>query len=211
MYRKGVANQNVGFVMVSATTGAAVTGATVTVRRVVDGGAQAAATGTVTEKGNGQYNYAASAADLAGDHVSLLFAAPGCIPVEKTVVTTAADPTDGTRFGLAALPDAEPGDGGGLLTYGTGPGQLNPEDGGLGWDTVTILSGIGAGVTDTSGATLTSLNARQAMAVLLTAMTADRSGVGTSAVTAKYQGASPRVTATRTSQSQITATVVAPQ
>ncbi len=104
MYRKNITGQNLGFVLISASTGAALTGATVTAYRSIDGGTQAAVTGTIAERGNGQYNFAPSAADLNGNQVSFLFTATGAIPAEKTVVTTAADPTDAQRLGLTALP-----------------------------------------------------------------------------------------------------------
>lgn len=103
MYRKNTAGQHLGFGLVVASTGAALTGATVTAYRVVDGAAQAAATGTVTEKGNGQYDFAPSAADLNGNQVSFLFTASTAVPVEKTVVTTAGNPADANAFGLTYL------------------------------------------------------------------------------------------------------------
>jgi hypothetical protein len=103
MLRKNTAGQHLGFALVSATTGAALTGATVTVSRVIDGGAQATATGTTAEKGLGQYDFAPSQADTNGNQISYLFTASGAVPVEKTVVTTAADPTNATTFGLGNL------------------------------------------------------------------------------------------------------------
>lgn len=100
MYRKNTAGQHLGFGLVNATTGAALTGATVTVYRVIDNGTQATATGTVSEKGNGQYNFALSQADTNGDYISLTFTATNAIPVEKSLVTTVLDPT-ATSFGLS--------------------------------------------------------------------------------------------------------------
>lgn len=104
MLRKNTSGQNLGFKLVNASTGAALTGATVTVYRSIDGGAQAAATGTVSEKGNGQYSLALSSADVNGNQISFLFVATGAVLEEKTIATTTADPTDSQRFGLAALP-----------------------------------------------------------------------------------------------------------
>jgi hypothetical protein len=104
MFRKNTGGQTLGFALASKSTGDALTGATVSVYRCIDGGAQASATGTVAEKGNGQYVFSPSAADLNGNQVSFLFVATGAIPEEKTVVTTAADPTDAQRLGLTALP-----------------------------------------------------------------------------------------------------------
>jgi hypothetical protein len=91
VYRRNLAGQVVGFVAIDASTGAAMTGTTgFAAFRVLDGGAQASATGTVTDKGNGQYSFALSQADVNADVASLLFTMTGMIPVEKTLVTTDA-------------------------------------------------------------------------------------------------------------------------
>jgi hypothetical protein len=103
VYRKNVASQNLPFVLIKATDGSALTGATVTARRSIDGGAQAAATGTVSELANGQYNLALSQADTNGNHIGILLTATNAIPVHFTLVTTAADPTDATAFGISRL------------------------------------------------------------------------------------------------------------
>lgn len=86
MFRRATAGQSVGFGLVDL-SGAAAADATVTVYRVIDGGEQAVATGTVTNKGNGQYRFSPSAADIDGLQISYWFTAPDVIPVEKTVVT----------------------------------------------------------------------------------------------------------------------------
>lgn len=110
MYRKNTAGQNIYFQLINATTGAGVTGATVTVRRCIDG-TFAAGGGTVTEdtgggSSSGFYKYAMAQADTNGNNIGLAFTATSAIPVEKTFITTAADPTDSVRFGLTALPNA---------------------------------------------------------------------------------------------------------
>ena len=46
-----------------------------------------------------------------------------------TIDLVGFDPTDGNRLGLAYLPSAAPGSTNGLLTYGTGTGQLNVSGG----------------------------------------------------------------------------------
>lgn len=99
MLRKNVSGQHIGFSLVKAIDGTACTGASVTVKRQIDGAAQASGTGTVTEAAGGQYDYALSAADLNGANISLFFTAvaAGAIQVEKTIVTTAANPTDATQ------------------------------------------------------------------------------------------------------------------
>ena len=86
---RNTAGQNLGFGLIDKTSGNGLTGATVTTYRVLDGGTQATATGTVAEKGNGQYNLAMSQADTDGAEISFLFVATGAIPCEKTIVTTA--------------------------------------------------------------------------------------------------------------------------
>ena len=103
MYRKNTATQYIYFGLINATSGAALTGATVTAYRALDGNAQASATGTTTELGNGQYRFNLSQADTNANNGSYLFTATNAIPVEKTVVFTAADPTDATAFGISRL------------------------------------------------------------------------------------------------------------
>ena len=131
MYRKNTSGQHIGFCAVKATDGTALTGATVTVRRSIDGAAQSATTGTVTELANGQYDFAPSAADLNGNNISFLFTATSMIPIVLDIVTTSADPTDGVRFGLTALPNAAAEAAGGLYTRGTGAGQINQPANGM--------------------------------------------------------------------------------
>lgn len=125
MLKKNTASQNLTFCLVNASTGAALTGATVTARRSIDGGAQASAGGSVTELGNGQYNFAPSQADTNGDLIGYLFTATSAIPVNLAVRTTAADLSDSVRLGLTALPNAAAEAAGGLYTRGTGAGQLS--------------------------------------------------------------------------------------
>lgn len=129
MYRKNVAGQYIYFALINASTGAALTGATVSAYRALDGNAQASATGTVTELANGQYRFALSQADTNADYGSYLFTATGAVPVEKTAVFTGANPTDSVRFGLSALPNAAAEAAGGLVTNGTGTGQLSVSGG----------------------------------------------------------------------------------
>jgi hypothetical protein len=103
MYRKNTASQYVYFCLVNASTGAALTGATVTAYRALDAASQASATGTTTELANGQYRFNLSQADTNANNGSFLFTATGAVPVEKTIVFTAADPTDATAFGLSRI------------------------------------------------------------------------------------------------------------
>src|SRR5690349_1286523 len=118
MFRKNTAGQFICFRLVSSTDGSAVTGATVSVRRCIDG-TFAAATGTVTEDSAGFYKFAMSQADTNGNDISFYFTATGAIGVEKSIVTTAADPTVATNFGLSALPTASPGAANGVFIAGS--------------------------------------------------------------------------------------------
>lgn len=79
--KKNVASQNITFVMVSATTGGADASATVSVHVTKDNGSQASGGGSVTNSGNGQYNYGPTQAETNASNVGFLFTATGDIPV----------------------------------------------------------------------------------------------------------------------------------
>lgn len=89
--RKNVASQNFTFCLVSATTGAGVAGATVSVAVTKDGGAQGAGAGTVTSQGSGQYNYAPTQSETNATDVGFLFTATGVIPVNVDFHTDVVD------------------------------------------------------------------------------------------------------------------------
>lgn len=125
MYRKNTAGQFIYFCLINSTTGAALTGATVTAYRALDNGAQATATGTTTELANGHYRFNLSQADTNADNGSFLFTATNAVAVEKTCVFTSANPSDSIRFGLTALPNANAGAAGGLPTDSTGKTSFN--------------------------------------------------------------------------------------
>jgi hypothetical protein len=80
--QKNVAGQNITFCLVNATTGAAdATGTGLAGKFTLDNAAQASCTGSFSNKGNGQYNYAPAAAETNGTDVGFLFTATGDIPV----------------------------------------------------------------------------------------------------------------------------------
>lgn len=135
MYNRNTAGQYLGFSLINAGTGAALTGASVTVKRSIDGAAQANATGTVTELGSGQYSLALSQADTNGSDITFLFTATNAVPVEKTV-TTAAPPSFpfSEQWGIAGTYTFEAPFTGWYLCGATGGG-----------------GGGGGGVTNTSG------------------------------------------------------------
>lgn len=89
--KKNVAGQNFTFCMVSATTGGADTGATVSVKVTKDNGTQASGGGTVTNSGNGQYNYAPTQAETNATCVGFLLTASGDIPVNIDFHTDLVD------------------------------------------------------------------------------------------------------------------------
>ncbi len=124
MYRKNTTGQYLYFGLVVASTGAALTGASPTGVRSIDGGSQGAVTGTITDKGNGQYEIALSAADTNGNDIGFLFTASTAVPVSISIITTAANPTDSVRFGLTALPNAAAGATGGLPLSADSSGRV---------------------------------------------------------------------------------------
>lgn len=118
MLRKNVASQVLTFNAVNATTGAALTGATITTKATLDG-TQSAGAGTVTELGTGQYKYVPTQGETNGTSAGFSFTATNMVPVNLHCFTLAADPTDAVRFGLTALPNAAVSGVGGLLTAPT--------------------------------------------------------------------------------------------
>jgi hypothetical protein len=103
MYRKNTAGQFVCFQGVDASSGGIKSGVTWTVRRCIDG-TFAAGGGTVTEDStNGWYKYAMSQADTNGNDISFNFTGTGAVPQTVNIITTAADPTNATTFGIGNL------------------------------------------------------------------------------------------------------------
>lgn len=152
MFKKNTAGK-IYFTMLDAATGAPTAGLTITGYRSLDGGAQAAVTGTFTSLGNGQYVFNAAAGDLNGNQVGLFFTATGMLAVSYTIITTGADVTDGVRLGLTSLPNAIPGASGGLpTTNGTKVNQTVDLTAGQ-----TIAATIAAGAIATDAITAASV------------------------------------------------------
>lgn len=161
--RKNVAGQVLTFCLVNATTGAALTGATVTTKAALDG-TQSAGAGTVTELGTGQYKYVPTQGETNGTTAGFLFTATNAVPVNLHCFITTADPTDAVRMGLTALPNAAAEAAGGLYTRGTGAGQIAQDANGnvrANLDTiktqavtcaagVTVLASVGTAATSTA-------------------------------------------------------------
>ncbi|MEZ4591818.1 MAG: hypothetical protein R3D55_11860 [Chloroflexota bacterium] len=87
-YLKNTTGQYLYFTMLSASDGSALTTGTVNGYRSIDGGAQAAVTGTISHKGNGQWQLALSQADTNGDEIGFFFTITGGIAVSVSIVTT---------------------------------------------------------------------------------------------------------------------------
>ncbi len=91
--KKNVASQVLTFDLVNATTGAALTGASVTTKTTLDG-TQSAGAGTVTEMGTGQYKYVPTQGETNGTSVGFSFTASNAVPVNLHCFTVAtADQT----------------------------------------------------------------------------------------------------------------------
>lgn len=74
--------QDIPFALINSTDGSALTGASPTVYRSLDGNAQSLAAGSVSELGNGQYVFEGLAADFNANYtVGLLFTANSAVPV----------------------------------------------------------------------------------------------------------------------------------
>jgi hypothetical protein len=160
MLRKNVATQFLCFGGVNATTGAALTGATFSGRRCLDG-TFAAIGATITEDtGIGFYKVALTQADTNGNDCAYFFTATNAVPVCLNAITTAADPTDTVRFGLTALPNVASGSAGALIVSGTGTAALSVSSGLVTLAGVTHTGAVIPTVTTTTTATnLTNLPA----------------------------------------------------
>ena len=129
MLRKNVAGQFVHIAAVNATTGAALSGATISIRRCLDG-TFAAGGATITEDtGLGFYKVALTPADTNGNDCAFFFTATNMVPVCINVITTACDPTAATNFGITALPAVASGSAGAVIVSGTGTAALSVSSG----------------------------------------------------------------------------------
>ena len=99
-YLKNTAGQYLHFTLINASDGSAITSGTVTGYRTIDGGTQASVSGTITHKGNGQWQLALSQADTNGDEIGYLFTHTNGIPVSITIVT------DTLKVGSLSIPTA---------------------------------------------------------------------------------------------------------
>ncbi|MDE2098982.1 MAG: hypothetical protein KGL39_17140 [Patescibacteria group bacterium] len=86
-YKKNTGSQYATLAGIKAADGTALTGLSYTIKRSLDGGAQATAGGTMSELAGGQYSFAYAAADLNGLDCSSYFTASTAVPVNYTIVT----------------------------------------------------------------------------------------------------------------------------
>jgi hypothetical protein len=131
--QQGNTTQDLCFLLVLATNSkdpAIGLGSSVTVTIRKQGGAFTAPVGTIGEIGNGWYKVAPNATD-AGTLGPLLLHAigTGTDPVDDVFNVVAYNPLSVANLGLSAIPTANPNASGGLLTFGTAAGQLNPSGG----------------------------------------------------------------------------------
>jgi hypothetical protein len=165
---KNVASQNITFCLVNASTGAALTGATVT-GYVTKDGTQAAAAGTFTElkvsgTGHGAYNYAPTQSETNCTNFGLLCTATSAIPVNLDFHTDVVDSNGYPSVNLADIlgtavstpatagvldvnvkninntAAATPGSSGGMQINGTNSGAVTYSNG------ITITNGSGTGL-----------------------------------------------------------------
>lgn len=166
MLRKNTASQTLCFAGVNATTGAALTGASWTGRKCLDG-TFSSLTATVTEDtGTGFYKVALAQGDTNANDLAYFFTATNAVPVCINALTTAADPSDTVRFGLTALPNVASGSAGAIITSGTGTAQLSVTSGVAQADAAKI-----GGQTASASGTITFPNATLASTTNITAAT----------------------------------------
>lgn len=92
MLIKNTASQVVNFELVNATTGAPLTGASVTVKVSLDG-TQGSGGGAVTELGTGQYKYVPTQAETNGKSIGFSFSASNAVPQGIQIFTVGQDPS----------------------------------------------------------------------------------------------------------------------
>lgn len=183
------------------------TGATPTVTISKNGGSFASPSGAVTEIGNGVYKVAANATDAGTNGPLWLHAtATSGDPCDERFEVVAFDPEDSVHLGISALPNAAAAASGGLLTFGTGSGQINPDGIGNVPLSATTDNAIADALLDRTAGVETGMTVRQALRVILSAMAGKVSGAGTLTVTFRdTNDTKDRITATVDSSGNRTA------
>lgn len=85
--QKNVGGQHFTFMLINAATSLVMTGATVGGFAAKDAGSQSAIGGTVTELGNGVYDYSPTAGETNGDCLGFVLSATGSVPVFAMFLT----------------------------------------------------------------------------------------------------------------------------
>lgn len=104
---KNTASQVINFVVIDASTGAAVTSGTVNVFVTIDGGTQTTGTGaTPVHEGNGQWSYVPSQAETNGDSIGFLFTHTSGIPASLQIYTVTAAVSDAVATATSSASNA---------------------------------------------------------------------------------------------------------
>lgn len=144
--KKNVASQSIGCQMISSSDGSNFTGA-VTVYITGDNGTQtqgSVGSGLCTHEGNGYHSYSPSQSETNYDHIAFTFMGTGAISVTVQVFTITD--TSGITELLTRIPDAVPGEAGGIFIAGVNADTTVDINGSIG----SIASG---GITTNSFAT----------------------------------------------------------
>jgi hypothetical protein len=162
MYLKNTTGQILYFLLLAASDGTAITSGTVTGYRTIDGGTQAATTGTISHKGNGQWQINLSQADTNGDNIGYLFTHADSLPVAANVVTVEKRVSDLNDFD-PAVDTVDVGAVGGTAV--TGPDDLKADVSGLNdisaadvWDAATRTLTAGTNIVLAKGTGVTGFN-----------------------------------------------------
>ncbi|MBK9284999.1 MAG: hypothetical protein IPM51_11890 [Sphingobacteriaceae bacterium] len=133
---KNVAGQNISAQLINKTDGSDVTTGTTTVYVTKDNGTQTSGGGTVTNKGNGEWNYAPTQAETNANYIKFTFVNTSAITAGIGVYTISFNPHDTVRLGLTSLPNAAADAAGGLAISDAG-----------GLDLDTLLGRLDAAIT----------------------------------------------------------------
>lgn len=143
MFVKNTAVTGFTFGLTNASTGAALTGASVTAKISKDGGALATLAAAVTELTLGLYKVDLSAGEMNADVVCLQFTATGAVPERFTIKTTTYTAALADRL-TTAIPNAAPGGMGGLPTVDDQNSLIGGINGSVAGDVVGRILGAGA-------------------------------------------------------------------
>jgi len=121
---------------------------------IMRGGAAPVATANnlvISDKTNGIYSLQLNQSECSvmgstGEMVVMAGSFASAMPTLRYVQIIAYDPGDAVRQGLSALPNANANAAGGLMTFGTGSGQINPSSGSVDAQYLDLSSKLTVGV-----------------------------------------------------------------